>query len=84
MPPIRLHRSRAVHKDSLTIGNALSHPPREVRLLDTSTHDLHALERARDHRVALSTSVETTQIYMHVMRRPGLGVRSPLEREKAL
>jgi len=25
-------------------------------------------------------SVETTQIYIHVMQKPGLGVRSPLER----
>ena len=25
-------------------------------------------------------SVETTQIYTHVMRRPGLGVRSPLDK----
>jgi len=24
-------------------------------------------------------SVETTQIYTHVMRKPGLGVRSPLD-----
>ena len=25
------------------------------------------------------TSVETTQIYTHVMKKPGLGVRSPLD-----
>ncbi len=25
-------------------------------------------------------SVETTEIYTHVMRKPGLGVRSPLDR----
>lgn len=25
------------------------------------------------------SSVETTQIYLHVMRKPGLGVRSPLD-----
>lgn len=24
-------------------------------------------------------SVETTQIYLHVMKKPGLGVRSPLD-----
>ncbi|MDB6166765.1 MAG: hypothetical protein JWQ83_1905, partial [Lacunisphaera sp.] len=24
-------------------------------------------------------SVETTQIYLHVMKKPGIGVRSPLD-----
>lgn len=43
----------------------------------------HLLESGTDIRTVQDllghTSVETTQIYLHVMKKPGLGVRSPLD-----
>ena len=43
----------------------------------------HLLEGGTDIRTVQElmghTSVETTQIYLHVMKKPGLGVRSPLD-----
>jgi integron integrase len=42
-------------------------------LLDGGT-DIRTLQSLLGH-----SSVETTQIYLHVMRKPGLGVRSPLD-----
>jgi site-specific recombinase XerD len=42
-------------------------------LLDNGT-DIRTVQALMGH-----SSVETTQIYLHVMRKPGLGVRSPLD-----
>jgi site-specific recombinase XerD len=42
-------------------------------LLDNGT-DIRTVQALMGH-----NSVETTQIYLHVMRKPGLGVRSPLD-----
>lgn len=45
----------------------------------------HILENGADIRTVQDLlgheSVETTQIYLHVMKKPGLGVKSPLDRE---
>ena len=45
MSTSKLHLGLDVHKDSITLANAPSTPPREVRLLGTITNHLHALER---------------------------------------
>jgi transposase len=45
MSTSKLHLGFDVHKGSITLANAPSTPPREVRLLGTITNDLHALER---------------------------------------
>jgi len=45
-----------------------------------ATHALHSGAFVRDLQVVLGhKDVTTTQIYTHVMQKPGLGVRSPLD-----
>ena len=42
-------------------------------MLENGT-DIRTVQELMGH-----ASVETTQIYLHVMKKPGLGVRSPLD-----
>lgn len=72
-----LHRSIKVAAEKAGIAKVVScHTLRHsfaTHLLEAGT-DIRTVQELLGH-----SSVETTQIYTHVMQRPGIGVRSPLD-----
>jgi integron integrase len=91
--PQRDPRTGLVRRHHLTTGafqQAIARAAREAGLTKRVTpHVLrhsfatHLLESGADIRTVQEllghTKVETTQIYLHVMNKPGLGIRSPLD-----
>jgi site-specific recombinase XerD len=82
---------RRHHLDEATIHRAIKAAVARVGIVKrVSSHTLrhsfatHGLQGGADIRTLQELlghkSVETTMIYTHAMRKPGLGVRSPLDR----
>jgi integrase len=59
------------------------HPrnPRPASGSDVKASLADLAKRGRVQDLMGHASVETTQIYLHVMKKPGMGVQSPLDRD---